>query len=78
MHRIENHFKKPVKIMEVQTGTVLKETDIVVIKIIYINAVTDKIPIGSNQIALSLNAWNNKSGTAMMETNVEHLITTKN
>ena len=56
----------------------MKETDIVVIKIIYINAVTDKIPIGSNQIALSLNAWNNKSGTAMMETNVEHLITTKN
>ena len=29
IHRIENHFKKPVKIIEVQTGTVLKETDIV-------------------------------------------------
>ena len=29
IHRIENNFKKPVKIIEVQTGTVLKETDIV-------------------------------------------------
>ena len=29
VHRIENYFKKPVKIIEVQTGTVLKETDIV-------------------------------------------------
>ena len=28
-HRIENKFKQPVKIIEVQTGTVLKETDIV-------------------------------------------------
>ena len=28
-HRIENIFKKPVKIMEVQTGAILKETDIV-------------------------------------------------
>ena len=35
VHRIENHFKKPVKIMEVQTGTVLKETDIVRYKDIY-------------------------------------------
>jgi len=29
IHRIENLFKKPVKIMEVQTGTILKETDII-------------------------------------------------
>ena len=29
IHRIENPFKKPAKIMEVQTGTILKETDIV-------------------------------------------------
>jgi len=29
IHRIENNFKKPVKIIEVQTGTILKETDIV-------------------------------------------------
>ena len=29
IHRIENNFRKPVKIMEVQLGTVLKETDIV-------------------------------------------------
>ena len=28
-HRIENIFSKPVKIMEVQTGPVLKESDIV-------------------------------------------------
>jgi len=28
-HRIENFFKKPVKIMEIQTGAILKETDIV-------------------------------------------------
>jgi len=35
MHRIENPFKKPVKIMEVQTGGVLKETDIIRYKDIY-------------------------------------------
>jgi len=29
IHRIENPFKKPAKIMEVQTGTILKETDII-------------------------------------------------
>jgi len=34
-HRIENIFKKPVKIMEVQTGAILKETDIVRYKDIY-------------------------------------------
>ena len=35
IHRIENHFKKPVKIMEVQTGPILKETDIIRYKDIY-------------------------------------------
>jgi mannose-1-phosphate guanylyltransferase/mannose-6-phosphate isomerase len=35
MHRIENLFKKPVKIMEIQTGPILKETDIVRYKDIY-------------------------------------------
>ena len=35
VHRIENFFKKPVKIIEVQTGTILKETDIVRYKDIY-------------------------------------------
>ena len=34
-HRIENLFKKPVKIMEIQTGAILKETDIVRYKDIY-------------------------------------------
>jgi len=34
-HRIENLFKKPVKIMEIQTGSILKETDIVRYKDIY-------------------------------------------
>ena len=34
-HRIENLFKKPVKIMEIQTGTILKEADIVRYKDIY-------------------------------------------
>ena len=29
IHRIENNYKKPVKIIEVQTGSILKETDIV-------------------------------------------------
>jgi len=28
IHRIENYFQKPVKIMEVQTGIILKESDI--------------------------------------------------
>jgi len=35
IHRIENLFKKPVKIMEVQTGAILKETDIIRYKDIY-------------------------------------------
>ena len=35
VHRIENFFKKPVKIIEVQTGTTLKETDIIRYKDIY-------------------------------------------
>ena len=35
IHRIENRFNKPVKIVEVQMGTVLKETDIVRYKDIY-------------------------------------------
>jgi len=35
IHRIENYFKTPVKIMEVQTGTILKETDIKRYKDIY-------------------------------------------
>ena len=35
IHRIENIFKAPVKIMEVQTGTILKETDIIRYKDIY-------------------------------------------
>ncbi len=35
IHRIENLFKNPVKIMEVQTGTILKETDIIRYKDIY-------------------------------------------
>ena len=34
-HRIENFFMKPVRIMEVQTGSILKETDIVRYKDIY-------------------------------------------
>ena len=29
VHRIENYFKKPVKIIEVQTGSILSESDIV-------------------------------------------------
>ena len=28
-HRIENYFKKPVKIIEVQTGSILRESDII-------------------------------------------------
>jgi len=35
VHRIENYFKKPIKIIEVQTGTILKETDIVRFQDIY-------------------------------------------
>jgi len=35
IHRIENLFKKNVKIMEIQTGSILKETDIVRYKDIY-------------------------------------------
>ena len=35
VHRIENHFNKPVQIAEVQTGAVLKETDIIRYKDIY-------------------------------------------
>ena len=35
IHRIENPFKKPVKIMEVQMGPILKETDIIRYKDIY-------------------------------------------
>ena len=35
IHRIENNFRNPVKILEVQTGTVLKETDIVRFKDVY-------------------------------------------
>ena len=35
IHRIENLYKKPVKIIEVQTGSVLKESDIVRYKDVY-------------------------------------------
>ena len=35
IHRIENIYKKPVKIIEVQTGSILKETDIIRYKDIY-------------------------------------------
>jgi len=35
IHRIENLFKKPVQIVEVQTGPILKETDIIRYKDIY-------------------------------------------
>ena len=35
IHRIENRFKEPVKIVEVQMGSVLKETDIIRYKDIY-------------------------------------------
>ena len=35
IHRIENYFKKPIKIIEVQMGPVLKETDIVRFQDIY-------------------------------------------
>ena len=29
IHRIENPYKKPVKIIEAQVGSILKETDII-------------------------------------------------
>ncbi len=35
IHRIENTYKKPVKILEIQTGSILKETDIVRYQDIY-------------------------------------------
>ena len=35
VHRIENLYKKPVKIIEVQTGSILKETDIVRFQDVY-------------------------------------------
>ena len=35
IHRIENIFSKPVKIMEVQMGPILKESDIIRYKDIY-------------------------------------------
>tara|TARA_Y100000590_G_scaffold449727_1_gene588322 strand:+ start:281 stop:1486 length:1206 start_codon:yes stop_codon:yes gene_type:complete len=35
IHRIENKFKKPVKIIEVQTGSILKESDIIRYQDIY-------------------------------------------
>ncbi len=35
VHRIQNNYKKPVKIIEVQTGPILKETDIIRFKDIY-------------------------------------------
>ena len=35
IHRIENLFRNPVQIMEIQTGKILKETDIIRYKDIY-------------------------------------------
>ena len=35
VHRIENPYKKPVKIIEAQVGSILKETDIVRYKDVY-------------------------------------------
>ena len=35
IHRIENNFKKPVKIIEVQVGAILRESDIVRYQDIY-------------------------------------------
>jgi mannose-1-phosphate guanylyltransferase/mannose-6-phosphate isomerase len=35
IHRIQNIFKKPVKIIEIQVGSILKETDIVRYQDIY-------------------------------------------
>ena len=36
IHRIQNPGKKPVKIMEAQIGSILKETDIVRYKDVYV------------------------------------------
>ena len=38
VHRIENPYKKPVRIIEAQVGSILKETDIVRYKDIYVRA----------------------------------------
>ena len=35
IHRIENPYKKPVKIIEAQVGSILKETDIVRFQDVY-------------------------------------------
>ena len=35
IHRIENHYTKPVKIIEIQTGPILKESDIIRYQDIY-------------------------------------------
>ena len=35
IHRIENQYKKPVKIIEAQVGSILKETDIVRFQDVY-------------------------------------------
>ena len=35
IHRIQNNFKKPVKIIEIQTGPILKETDIIRFQDVY-------------------------------------------
>ncbi len=35
IHRIENRYKTPIKIIEIQTGTILKESDIVRYQDIY-------------------------------------------
>ena len=35
IHRIENLYKKPVKIIEIQTGPILKESDIIRFQDIY-------------------------------------------
>ena len=35
VHRIENYYNKPVQIVEVQTGSILKETDIIRYKDVY-------------------------------------------
>ena len=35
VHRIQNNFKSPVKIIEVQTGPILKESDIIRFEDVY-------------------------------------------
>jgi len=35
IHRIENYFKEPIKIIEIQTGSILRESDIVRYKDVY-------------------------------------------